>query len=245
MAKDAIIIRPIVVTPPGDVEQLQKVEREISDRVRTFGIASQQFAPVVAVLTIINDTKAWQWHVDDDGEVLHKSFKAYVESFEWTKSVPRLYQLMKEYRQSQIDAYSDDPDNVQKIEGLDYDYTARTRSTGTSFERFVGTQSKALGRAISNFETAAHNIFESDPNRDAALGMVKALRAATVGITDDLDSYLEMFMAAKVDAKEAKKAQRAQDKADAKAASDAAKLAGDDDDDDDDSDDDDDDDDLA
>jgi hypothetical protein len=245
VAKDAIIIRPITVTPPGDVEQLQKVEQEIDSRVKTFGIASQQFAPVVAVLTIINDTKAWTWHVDDDGEQQHKSFKAYVESFEWTKSVPRLYQLMKEYRQAQIDAYSDDPDNTAKVEGLDYDYQARTRSTGTSFERFVNTQSKALGRAISNFETAAHNIFDSDPNKGEALALAAMLRKVTVSVTDDLDGYLEQFTAMKQDAKEAKKAQRAQDKADAKAASDAAKLAGDDDDDDDDIDDDDDDDSLA
>jgi len=239
MAREAIIIRPIVTEVPGDLEHLRRIEAELTSRITTYGTASKQFAPVVAVLTIINDSEAWKLHVNADGSQEHKSFKAYVQSFGWDASVPRLYQLMKEFRQGLIDARDDDPD-APLMDGINYDYVARTRSTGTSMERFATTQSKALGRFVDNFETAAHNIFESDPDRATAIKMVATLKAAIEPVKADLaawvDEFAEVRSQEKADRKAAKAAERAEQK---------ALAAGDDDDDSDSDDDDDDDDSLA
>lgn len=225
------IIAPIAVKGPGDIDELQRIERELTVRITKFGQASQQFAPVVGVLTIINDSGAWTWHLDENGEQKHRTFKGYVESFGWEQSVPRLYQLMKEFRQNLIDAHEDDPD-APLVDGINYDYVARTRSTGTSYDRFAQTQAKALARFVENFGTAAYNIFESDERRAQAIAMWEALKEATAGLSSTLQSVVDDAQQAKEDAKEARKQERAAEKAALKAAADEAKLnAGDDDDD--------------
>lgn len=213
---------------PTDLEALIRVEKEIDQRVKAFGQASVEFAPVVQVLTIINDSEAWRWHVDEEtSEPLHKSFRAYVESFGWSQSVPRLYQLMKEFRQAQID-YADENPDAPRIDGINYDYEARTRSTGTSLVRFADTQSRALGRFVDNFETAAHNIFESDPGRPDAILMAAEVKRALTPVRDALAAINAQVAEAKEAAKAEKKALRDKEreqKAYAKAAAKAAAEA--------------------
>lgn len=193
---------------PTDLEALIRVEKEIDQRVKAFGQASVEFAPVVQVLTIINDSKAWQWHADDDGEPTHKSFKAYVESFGWSQSVPRLYQLMSEFRREMIDAHNADPDEYPKIEGINYDHQARTRSTGTSFERFLATQTKAMDTVSANVVTAAHNIFESDPNRAEAINLAETFREQTIALVRDMRDTLEQIKTANDEAKAQARAEK-------------------------------------
>lgn len=209
MAKDVVVIKPPTHQGvPLTLEQLQAAEKELTQRISLYGIASRQFQPVVQVLTIINDSGAWKLHVDDEGNPTHKSFRAYVESFGWEQSVPRLYQLMNEFRREQIDFHNADPENYPRIEGINYDHVARTRSTGTSFERFLATQAKAMDMVSGNVVTAAHNIFESDPNRAEAITLADTFREQTIALVRDMRDTLQQLQDASKEAKAAAKAEK-------------------------------------
>ncbi len=233
--RNAVIIAPMAYDIPTDLDMLKRIEGEITKRANIYGAASKQFEPVVMALLVINDSQAWKLHVDEEtGEPLYKSFRAYVQSFDWPRTVERLYQLMATKRRELIAAREENPEQI--VAGIDYDWEPRARSANVlTFAKFAQSSRNAIQRVVDDVETKAHNT--SETGRQDALSIAEDLQNAVELVLATLDEHLDRIAAAKAEAKEQAKADRAAAKAAASADSEAGADEDEDDDDDDDSDD--------